>query len=744
MASSAAQFAAVGVAAGGIGGLLTESLDRAQISAKLGAQLGATADEARRYGEAAGRLYADGYGESFAQVSSAIAAVTSTLGKLGSQAELEAVSRKALDLASVFDVDVNRAVASSGVLLKYGLARDATEAFDLLTRGLQGVPAAVRDDLLEAVDEYSVFFHEIGFSGAEAFGVLKQAASGGKIQLDKAADAVKEFHIRSTDMTKGPVEAYQALGLNAEDMARKVHAGGTTARDAFQTVVNGVLAMKDPVAQSNTAVALFGTQFEDLGNLDALAALRPAVNGLTEVAGAADRLGTSLHDNASARLTQFGRALQDGFVTVVGGYVLPVAERVAAWLSTTFGPALSVVGSILTTVVISALSAFAGWISENSSWLSIVAGVILTVFLPSLVSMGIASLTARAQVVGTFLAMRLEAIKAALAQSYALAQTVTGWVSLGVAAVLHGARVAGAWLMVQGQALTSGASMAASMAATVASTVAGWVTIAAQSLLHAARMATAWVIALGPVGWVTAAVVGLVALIVSNWETVSQWTSDIWNSVVSFLSGAWDGIVDSVRTGVRTALGLLGDLLSWLAGLPGRLLGALGDAGRWLLNVGRDILRGLWDGLVDMGTWLKNKIVGFFSSLVPDWVKSALGIRSPSRVMADIGRWLPPGLAVGIERTAGVAVGAARSLAADVVGAVRGTDTLTPALAFASQPPRVPPYLPVRAGRFPEVRNPLQDNGFPVKQDVTVNVTTPADPHEIGREVAWALRNHGR
>ncbi|MET0133246.1 MAG: hypothetical protein ABW215_06600, partial [Kibdelosporangium sp.] len=81
-----------------------------KITAALGAALGATPEEAAKYGQAAGQLYAQGYGQSFAEVSTAIEGVVSTLGKFGSQGELEAVTRKAMDVASAFGLDVQGAV----------------------------------------------------------------------------------------------------------------------------------------------------------------------------------------------------------------------------------------------------------------------------------------------------------------------------------------------------------------------------------------------------------------------------------------------------------------------------------------------------------------------------------------------------------------------------------------------------------------------------------------------------------
>ncbi|MFP7702209.1 hypothetical protein [Bacillus sp. C15] len=68
------------------------------------------------------------------------------------------------------------------------------------------------------------------------------------------------------------------------------------------------------------------------------------------------------------------------------------------------------------------------------------------------------------------------------------------------------------------------------------------VVLAAQAAAQAARMAASWVIAMGPIGWIMAAVVGLVALIIANWDTVKSATIAVWGAISSWLSTVWTGI----------------------------------------------------------------------------------------------------------------------------------------------------------------------------------------------------------
>ena len=68
-----------------------------------------------------------------------------------------------------------------------------------------------------------------------------------------------------------------------------------------------------------------------------------------------------------------------------------------------------------------------------------------------------------------------------------------------------------------------------------------------------------------------------------------------------------------------------------------------------IIEVGKNIVRGLWEGIKIMASWIGDKVSGFVGGLV-DGVKGVLGIHSPSRVFAGIGQNMALGLGQGFER----------------------------------------------------------------------------------------------
>ena len=117
----------------------------------------------------------------------------------------------------------------------------------------------------------------------------------------------------------------------------------------------------------------------------------------------------------------------------------------------------------------------------------------------------------------------------------------------------------------------------------------------------------------------------------------------------------------------NAVLGFFGTIGQWMKDLPGTLLRLLGEAGTWLVEAGKNIVHGLWDGISSLGGWLWDQVGGFVKRNTVDRVKDVLDMHSPSRVMVGLGEDTVESYAMGVQRsaqTAHAAVGAAVSPAA--------------------------------------------------------------------------------
>jgi phage-related minor tail protein len=363
-----AGLAAAGAVAGAVLVAATVSaVEKEKMADRLSAQLGLSGKGAQSAGKIAGNLYSKAVVESFEDGAAAVRAVMGSglIPQKATTAAIESITTKVADLANTFDQDLGGAANAATQLIRTGLAKDAPAALDLLTAGLQS-SADKAGDFLDTVNEYSTQFRKAGLDGATAVGLLNQAIRAGARDSDIAADAIKEFSIRAVDGSETSADGFKALGLNADDMAKKFAQGGSAANGVLDLTLDKLRGIKDPVKQSQTAVALFGTQAEDLGA--ALFAMDPstAAAGLGDVAGAAKEVGDTIRGNTSTQLDILKRQISGALGTVITTVVLPALNGFIAGVRQ----------------VDDVISAVVGWFREWGVWLAplgiLIGGITLT------------------------------------------------------------------------------------------------------------------------------------------------------------------------------------------------------------------------------------------------------------------------------------------------------------------------------------------------------------------------------
>ncbi|MFE3853444.1 phage tail tape measure protein [Streptomyces griseorubiginosus] len=374
---------AIGVAeiATKIGEKFTEAWDQAleqsSITGTLKAQLGATQKDAARYGKVAGQLFASGITD---DLESAAESVRATMqGGLvppdATKKQLREIATQMSDVATTFGTDMSLQSQAVAAQLKNGLAPNAKAALDVITVGFQKLgPNA--EDLLETFQEYPVQLKKLGLDSKTALGLFSQGIQGGARDTDIIADSLKEFSIRSIDMSATSRAAYKSLGLDAQTMEQQIAKGGSSATAGLQTVLDKLRGIHDPVKREAAAVGLFGTQAEELGT--SLFKLDPskATTAMGDVGGAAAQLGKDLRSGPSYEIKVFSRGLQQAFVNILGGQVLPVAARVGGVLNRTVLPPLTTIATVVGGAVIGALKALwtsgtavVNWLQDMGTWL---------------------------------------------------------------------------------------------------------------------------------------------------------------------------------------------------------------------------------------------------------------------------------------------------------------------------------------------------------------------------------------
>lgn len=145
------------------------------------------------------------------------------------------------------------------------------------------------------------------------------------------------------------------------------------------------------------------------------------------------------------------------------------------------------------------------------------------------------------------------------------------------------------------------------------------------------------------VSWATNFISSALSAATGFYNNVSSWLSraasyigSIFNQIIS-RTLAW--ALNFVSKAVKAASDFKSKITSGMSSIPD----AVG-------SIGADIVRGLWNGISGMGGWLWDKVRSFASGII-DAMKSAVKVGSPSKLAeTEVGRWLPPGIAVGFEK----------------------------------------------------------------------------------------------
>lgn len=315
--SVTAPLAAVGTAA------IKFSSDSQDAFQQFAAATGTASNEMGKYKDMINDVYKDNFGESINDVAEAMATVNQNMSYLDDSA-LQRCTEYAYTLSDTFGVDVAESTRAADSLIKnYGVS--AREAFNLMTQGMQS-GLNFSDELFDNIDEYSVQFKKLGLDAEDMFSVFANGAQNGAFNLDKIGDAVKEFSIRAIDGSDTTKQGFEALGMNADEMAQKFGAGGKTAKEAFNEVIEGLASMDDPVAQSAAGVNLFGTMWEDLGP-QVITSMSTASDAIDKSRESVEGLVNVKYDTLSGALGGLWRTIQVDVLQPIGNQLIPYVTK---------------------------------------------------------------------------------------------------------------------------------------------------------------------------------------------------------------------------------------------------------------------------------------------------------------------------------------------------------------------------------------------------------------------------------
>ena len=593
------------------------------------------------------------------------------------------------------------------VALKNNLAigaQDTEAALNMLAyAGKQG--QFELKDMAKWMPNLAPMMQAMGVTGKEAvaeLGAALQVARKGAGTSDEAANNLKNFLAKVT--APDTLKDFEKAGIDLKGSLIQLRAQGMTPmmgmleiiRDYMKKVGgDGALKKFDAAAKTGDMEGVkalseaygLGTLFQDM---QAMSFIKPAIADMAEfkrikegamTAGGTDLLGDDFAKRMAGsqeQMKRFGILAQDIGLSV-GNALLPPLVLIMESLA----PVVRGIGE---------------WAQANPGLVKTIVGIGLALTAGKLAVLGLGWAvsflvlsplnglrTAFLTVGGRWLWLR------GLWQAGAFAPLLRGLASVGAgfmrALPMAAAFGKGLWMAVYMpfKLLAQGGFVLARL---LGGALLSGLRLAGQAVLFLGRA-----LLMNPIGLAVTVIAGAAYLIWKNWDRLGPMFARLWSSIKAGAAAAWAGIKSAFLN--FTPLGLVvkhwQPLMAWFRGLPAAFAG-----------FGAALVEGLVNGI-------KNKLAAAGEAIksvgasVRDTFKGMLGIRSPSRVFAEMGGNLSEGLSLGMtaklgsvtKAAAGMAAAASVSVAGAVASGVPDAAMPRPGVAAGGGAGMVVHYAPV-------------------------------------------------
>lgn len=162
----------------------------------------------------------------------------------------------------------------------------------------------------------------------------------------------------------------------------------------------------------------------------------------------------------------------------------------------------------------------------------------------------------------------------------------------------------------------------------------------------------------------------LAGIFLAFWDWIAPGIKAGWDWLVSNCKGAGDaiknwlsGFIENIKNGISNWLNNLkqsfvsafenikskvSEIGNKIKDFCGSVVTTLQELPTKAVELGKNLIQGLWNGINDKVDWVVQKIKGM-GAKVTDAIKDIFGIASPSKVFAEIGDYLAQGLGLGFE-----------------------------------------------------------------------------------------------
>ena len=140
-------------------------------------------------------------------------------------------------LARTYDVDFRQAIEAANTLMQqFGVTGE--QALSLLQDGMQGMIAGDGGKLLSMIQQYAPSFRDAGIEASQLVAIIQNSEGGLFTEQNMNAIVMGIRNIRH--QTKATRDALAGLGIDGEEMTRKLNDGTMTVFEALQEVAGAI------------------------------------------------------------------------------------------------------------------------------------------------------------------------------------------------------------------------------------------------------------------------------------------------------------------------------------------------------------------------------------------------------------------------------------------------------------------------------------------------------------------------
>lgn len=190
---------------------------------------------------------------------------------------------------------------------------------------------------------------------------------------------------------------------------------------------------------------------------------------------------------------------------------------------------------------------------------------------------------------------------------------------------------------------------------------------------------------------IASVIIGLVAIIIANWSTISAFFTSLWNSVKAIFHSVIDWITNAFGTVVNWFKGVWGSITGFFTGLWNGIVSIVGSVVNWITSAFGNVVNwfiSVWSGITGFFSGLWNGIVGIVRGVI-NWIVGAWngavnGIRGFFSSLGDFIGGIWDGIVSGVKNAINGAIWAINKI-------IGGVNTVTGVVGI----PAIPsiPYL---------------------------------------------------